>query len=369
MYPMVANTTYYFETSELPDSSTEPCPTAAAPPAFHSGDSLAFDDEPSFGLHQPTTQSWQQMQSYDAPYWMDAPSDFDMGGVAAPFQQQQLQHVSEEELVDMEATLTELPLLDLPGSAGITSTPNGIQPVASTAALLDMEPLGDMGRYGRGCAGCGALQAPCLCAGALVQPTAPVRNASAVFNLDEPAPVAVRAERPAAARKPAKKKAARKPAKALPATPTSSGPPATVSLPQLTGDAERDAFITRVYTTNADNGNAIVKLPVVGKIPLDLFGLHTQVVEHGGLSKVLKAKNWKPIALNLGISLKACTDYGFRLRRHYERFLSCIDAADSSGTATPPLGTKRAGLGPKKGGGIAKRSRKVAAGARPLRRR
>ena len=40
---------------------------------------------------------------------------------------------------------------------------------------------------------------------------------------------------------------------------------------------------------------------------------------------MVKEKLWKPIAVELGISLKVCTDYGFRLRNHYERFLLILD--------------------------------------------
>ena len=60
--------------------------------------------------------------------------------------------------------------------------------------------------------------------------------------------------------------------------------------------------------------------PTVGSKILDLYTLYTSVVRLGGMHRVAKKKLWKAVAAELRLPL-TCTDYGFRLRRHYERYL------------------------------------------------
>ena len=62
---------------------------------------------------------------------------------------------------------------------------------------------------------------------------------------------------------------------------------------------------------------------------MDLYTLYTSVVRLGGMHRVAKKKLWKAVAAELRLPL-TCTDYGFRLRRHYERYL-CAPA-----TVYPP---------------------------------
>ena len=118
--------------------------------------------------------------------------------------------------------------------------------------------------------------------------------------------------------------AARPKAAAKPNVKTAAGPPAGLTVP-VTGDRKRDQFVATLYKMHDAAGSPVVKIPLVAKVPLDLYSLHQLVQEHGGFAQVVKEKLWKPIAVELGISLKVCTDYGFRLRNHYERFLLILD--------------------------------------------
>ena len=281
---------------------------------------------------------WEPATSFGTSSWLDAPVTSSWLDVQ-PQPQQGPVSSALLPMSDMQQTLNDLPLMDLPGPEEIASTPN--------ATLGSVESSCGVGGW------CDQVAMPTVQLDAM---SAQSRTESAVFSLDEP--TAVPGHMPIPMKK-VNKKRAKGTADELT---TSPGPPVTIALPKPTGDPERDAFLARVYTTNAHVGKPIQKLPVVGKIPLDLFALHRQVAAHGGFEKVLKDKMWKPIAINLGISLKACTDYGFRLRRHYERFLTCIDAADRAGgtTTPPPPGGKRSVLGTKKrvGSGIVKRPAK-----------
>ena len=53
---------------------------------------------------------------------------------------------------------------------------------------------------------------------------------------------------------------------------------------------------------------------------LDLFVLYEEVAMRGGMHEVVTKKLWKAVAATLQLPT-TCTDYGFRLRRHYERYL------------------------------------------------
>eukprot|EP01045_Picozoa_sp_COSAG04_P032752 COSAG04_NODE_6525_length_1310_cov_0.964492_1_plen_207_part_10 len=104
----------------------------------------------------------------------------------------------------------------------------------------------------------------------------------------------------------------------------------------VTGDRKRDQFVATLYKMHDAAGTPIVKIPLVAKVPLDLYSLHQLVQKHGGFAQVVKEKLWKPIAVELGISLKVCTDYGFRLRNHYERFLLILEEPAALTEAAPP---------------------------------
>jgi hypothetical protein len=345
MYPTVSNNAYYFAggLEVESDSTSQPCPVEAP---------LVSEYDP---WQQPkpfpaTYDCWEPAASFSTASWMDVPVD-SFEWVPAQQQIQAPPQPAPVSVTSLEA-MNDLPLMDLPGPEELASTPDGSTPMIATVA-----PSGGLGGWADQ-----AVTMPTQLATAMA---APSRSESAVFSLDEPKVV------PGQVSIPTKKAPSKKRTKGTPdMLTTSPGPPVTIAIPKPSGDPERDAFLARVYTTNAHNGKPIVKLPVVGKIPLDLFALHREVAAHGGFEKVLKDKQWKPIALNLGISLKACTDYGFRLRRHYDRFLTCIDAADRAGgtTTPPPPGGKRGVLGTKKragGGGIVKRSSVKKAAARP----
>lgn len=326
MYPTASNNAYYFAAGdELEiESTSQPCPVVP---------SLVYDPWQNERPFPASYDCWETSTSFGTSSWLDAPVI--SSWLDAQPQPQHGPVSSALPISDMQQTLNDLPLMDLPGPEELASTPN--------ATLGSVEPSSGVGGW------CDQVTMPTVQVDAI---SAQSRTESAVFSLDEPTAV------------PGHKKVNKKRAKGTPdELTTSPGPPVTIALPKPTGDPERDAFLARVYTTNAHVGKPIQKLPVVGKIPLDLFALHGQVAAHGGFEKVLKDKMWKPIAINLGISLKACTDYGFRLRRHYERFLTCIDAADRAGgtTTPPPPGGKRSVLGTKKrvgGGGIVKRPAK-----------
>lgn len=350
MYPTVSNNTYYFAGGEELecDGTSHPCPVEAP---------LVSQYDP---WQQPrpfpaTYDCWEPAASFSTASWMDVPVDsFEWASAPQQPPLQQIHAPAQPAPVSLQTVdeMNDLALMSLPGPEELVSTPDG-----STSVIASVPPADGLGGW---------------CNQSVTMPTqlttamaAPSRSQSAVFTLDEPAIV------PGQVSIPTKKAPSKKRTKGTPDTLTTSpGPPVTIALPKASGDPERDAFLARVYTTNAHASKPIVKLPVVGKIPLDLFALHREVAAHGGFEKVLKEKQWKPIALNLGISLKACTDYGFRLRRHYERFLTCIDAADRAGgtTTPPPPGGKRGVLGTNKrvgGGGIVKRSSVNKAVARP----
>ena len=110
-------------------------------------------------------------------------------------------------------------------------------------------------------------------------------------------------------------------------------PPQPISLispypPQVTGlsdqsidDTPRGRFMAVVARLQAEAGTPLVRVPEMGSKALDLFTLHKEVTARGGMNVVVERKLWKPVALALGIPLGSCTDYGYRLRRHYERYV------------------------------------------------
>ena len=267
----------------------------------------------------------------------------------------------EHDLCQMELDFAD-PDLDLPGAAdclGIAgSSPRDIEPLPLPSAVQ----AGSAGAAGLGnadlsmtirCHWCGGMKTRtglCHSASCTQRRAAdkaeerraaaevhrgPARTDSAnVFSMDEPATAPAPKKRPAPKKKapvrrqaPAAKKpvpAARPKAVAKPNVKTAAGPPAGLTVP-VTGDRKRDQFVATLYKMHDAAGSPVVKIPLVAKVPLDLYSLHQLVQEHGGFAQVVKEKLWKPIAVELGISLKVCTDYGFRLRNHYERFLLILD--------------------------------------------
>ena len=83
----------------------------------------------------------------------------------------------------------------------------------------------------------------------------------------------------------------------------------------------RDRFMAEVTRLAAANGTPLVRVPEMGSRALDLYELYQRVTARGGLNVVVTNKLWKPVAKELGIPLGSCTDYGYRLRRHYVRYL------------------------------------------------
>lgn len=83
----------------------------------------------------------------------------------------------------------------------------------------------------------------------------------------------------------------------------------------------RERFMAEVKRLAAENGTPLVRVPEMGSKALDLYELYQRVAARGGLNVVVANKLWKPVAKELGIPLGSCTDYGFRLRRHYIRYL------------------------------------------------
>jgi hypothetical protein len=52
--------------------------------------------------------------------------------------------------------------------------------------------------------------------------------------------------------------------------------------------------------------------------------LYYEVVAAGGVRHVVSQKLWKPVARALGLPA-SCTDYGYRLRKHYEKYLTIVE--------------------------------------------
>jgi len=80
-------------------------------------------------------------------------------------------------------------------------------------------------------------------------------------------------------------------------------------------------------------GTPFVKVPTVGMKALDLYTLYQEVSTRGGMHEVVKKKLWKSVAKTLKLPT-TCTDYGFRLRRHYERYLLAYEQKHLG--TTPP---------------------------------
>ena len=83
----------------------------------------------------------------------------------------------------------------------------------------------------------------------------------------------------------------------------------------------RGRFMADVARLQAEAGTPLVRVPEMGSKALDLYTLYTEVTARGGMNIVVQRKLWKPVAVALGIPLGSCTDYGYRLRRHYERYV------------------------------------------------
>lgn len=99
-------------------------------------------------------------------------------------------------------------------------------------------------------------------------------------------------------------------------------PSPKLSAPPADGNCTpRDRFMAEVTRLAAANGTPLVRVPEMGSRALDLYELYKRVTARGGLNVVVSNKLWKPVAKELGIPLGSCTDYGYRLRRHYMRYL------------------------------------------------
>jgi len=79
-------------------------------------------------------------------------------------------------------------------------------------------------------------------------------------------------------------------------------------------------FMAEVKRLALEAGQPLRKVPAVGGRDLDMFRLYREVIARGGMHNVIKGKQWKAIAIVLNLPT-SCTDCGFRLRKHYERYL------------------------------------------------
>lgn len=138
---------------------------------------------------------------------------------------------------------------------------------------------------------------------------------------------------PAAVRREKTMPAVAKPVAAAPVAPrqTSPGDPVGVTVllpppppaaPPGTAQSSEalNQFMDRLGQLHKSWGTPFDKIPTVGKMELNLLQLFTEVVAVGGMAEVVRRKHWKAIASTLKLPA-SCTDYGFRLRKHYERFL------------------------------------------------
>ena len=100
-----------------------------------------------------------------------------------------------------------------------------------------------------------------------------------------------------------------------------AGQQATPRSPTLPPNASpRERFFAEVSQLQEAAGTPFVKVPTVGMKTLDLYTLYQEVSKRGGMHEVVTKKLWKSVAAILKLPT-TCTDYGFRLRRHYERYL------------------------------------------------
>ena len=90
-----------------------------------------------------------------------------------------------------------------------------------------------------------------------------------------------------------------------------------------------------VARLSAANGTPLVRVPEMGSKALDLYALYQQVIARGGLTVVVENKLWKSVAQELRIPLGSCTDYGYRLRRHYERYLLTYEQMHNADVVRP----------------------------------
>jgi hypothetical protein len=97
----------------------------------------------------------------------------------------------------------------------------------------------------------------------------------------------------------------------------------------------RDRFMADVARLSAANGTPLVRVPEMGSKALDLYALYQQVIARGGLTVVVENKLWKSVAQELRIPLGSCTDYGYRLRRHYERYLLTYEQMHNADVVRP----------------------------------
>jgi hypothetical protein len=104
--------------------------------------------------------------------------------------------------------------------------------------------------------------------------------------------------------------------------------------PSLAPNASpRERFYAEVYQLQEAAGTPFVKAPTVGMKTLDLFTLYQEVSALGGMHEVVSKKLWKSVAMTLKLPT-TCTDYGFRLRKHFERYLLVYEQKHL-GTAPP----------------------------------
>ena len=82
----------------------------------------------------------------------------------------------------------------------------------------------------------------------------------------------------------------------------------------------RARFMAEIHRMQREIGNPLVKVPTVGSRELDLYILYLEVSQRGGMARVVKHMQWKAVAQKLQLPT-TCTDYGYRLRRHYEHYL------------------------------------------------
>jgi len=87
---------------------------------------------------------------------------------------------------------------------------------------------------------------------------------------------------------------------------------------------ERDEFYANLNRFMTSMGQPIQRLPTLGFKELDLWRLYKEVTSKDGIDAVIAKKQWKDIADALNLP-PSCTDAGFRLRVHYNRYLESYE--------------------------------------------
>ncbi|KAL8562705.1 hypothetical protein ACOMHN_011276 [Nucella lapillus] len=88
----------------------------------------------------------------------------------------------------------------------------------------------------------------------------------------------------------------------------------------LSDDPKRKEFLDELFEFMVDNATPILRVPIMGRQPLDLYVLYREVLKRGGLLSVIQSKLWREIrdALRLPTTI---TSAAYTLRVQYWRHL------------------------------------------------